>query len=86
MREVVCIDGPKRGRLYHFPDEVREFQVSAIKPDYGLGGMPYYVGLIYKTYYMWGCGVRVAILQRVAERGGVVYNAADWEHQLTRIA
>jgi hypothetical protein len=83
---IICIDGPKKGREYFFPEEVRQFQVNAVKPDFSLGGMGYFVGVIYRTYHMWGTGVRVGMVQWIAERGAPrEYNEAEWTYRATPV-
>lgn len=69
-RPVVCMDGVRKGRVYHWPEGTREFQINTLVPgsaEAAFYGAPLsgYAGFIYKVYVMWGTGVLVAFHDRV---------------------
>lgn len=56
---VLCVNGPRAGRIYYWFDHVREFSVST--PDVENPFNPRYVAHIYDIkYVVWGTGVKLA--------------------------
>jgi hypothetical protein len=65
---IVCLDGPREGREYFFPDSSRQFQVTAIRPGIPeTAFQPYYGGLIYDIVPL-GFGYWGGAFARFAER------------------
>lgn len=73
---VICIDGPRKGREYWWPEGAKEFQIStliagSVWTAYCTGMTSGYGGFIYKIYTMWGTGILVGMLDRIAYDGKV---------------
>lgn len=64
--QIVCADGPRRGRCVMFPEGTKQFQINVLDPDAGFGVWAY-VGLIYDVVYAWGLGVPIGMLNRIVK-------------------
>lgn len=70
---IICIDGPRKSRIYVFPVGTTQFQINSLVPgnDYDVyygGRMSGYGGYIYKVFAFWGSGCWGATFDRLAYR------------------
>lgn len=75
-KRIITIDGPRKHREYYFPEGTREFQITtliagSVWTAYTSGITSGYGGFIYKIYTMWGTGILVGMLDRIAYDGKV---------------